>query len=129
MSTDSLPEIVAELMPHVGVKQTEFGDVPVKFKQSYVLVNGRQCGYIADDPGAPIVFIAINLPDNVLDEIKRQVDEIRGVESRPYVSASHIISPEDEAELENMKKGTSSQDDEEDYGGVPDSSSYQEEDF
>lgn len=73
-----IEEITVELKPHLGEVDTAAGLVEVKLPQKVVFVNGVWAGYVSDVPGSHISIILKNLPEPMLAEIKRQVDEIRG---------------------------------------------------
>lgn len=83
-------QIKVRLQQYRGVTQTAVGPLEVDQPQKIVFVSlpghpERYAGYAPDDPKSHISIILPNLPQVVLDEIKRQVDAQRGTVS-PAIS-------------------------------------------
>jgi hypothetical protein len=89
-----IEDIKVELKPHVGVTETAAGSIEVELPQKVIFVNDVWAGYVGDEPGAHISIILMSLPDIMLAEIKRQVDEIRGNVSRSISQAKVVDDPE-----------------------------------
>ncbi len=85
-----IEEIEVELKPHKGMVQTAVGVVEHVLPQSVIFVNGKWAGYVGDEPGSHISIILTGLPDAVLQEIKRKVDELRGHASSAITQAKEV---------------------------------------
>lgn len=112
---DDKPIIQVELKPHIAM--IPFGDVhvPTKMGQSYIMLGGRQCGWMPDPPGSnPVLFL--NFGDEVNAEIKRQIDEIRGCVSPKISIISRLTSEEEERIRQNVGNAGSLDDDEDQTG-------------
>ena len=111
------PGLKIEIIPHIGKRPNhELGFIEeIDMQQSYVLLNGRQCGWIGNTPGAPVMLCQQDLPKYIVDEIKRQVDEIRGVTSgEPLVppTTEEVAAKEREFLGETEDEDTEVEDDE-----------------
>jgi len=85
-----IEDIEVELVQHKGLTTGPLGQIEIDLPQKVVMVNGVWAGYVGDAPGSHVSLIITQLSDAVLAEIKRQVDEIRGVESSKIAMAKTI---------------------------------------
>lgn len=79
-----LKDLKIELRPHIGKKQSVIGgavvEVPVDFKQCYVMANGKQVGWYCgrkDEKDKYLSFIQF-FPANVQEAIAAEVAKITG---------------------------------------------------
>lgn len=84
-----IEDIEVNLEPHTGEQWTDAGWVTVTLPQSHVVVNGTRAGYVADAPGSHISIIS-KYPEEMLAEIKRQVDLKRGSVSARIAVAKEV---------------------------------------
>lgn len=89
-----IEDIKVELKPHIGETITEAGSIEVELPQKVIFVNDVWAGYVGNAPGSQISIILKSLPDNMLAEIKRKVDELRGDVSRGISQAKTVDEPE-----------------------------------
>lgn len=85
-----------KLIPHVGLQETHVGVFEIELDQFQVLLNDRVVGYVGKYPGARVSLIVQNLPRQVANKIKEDVDRQLGKESPPIVLASVIEEEEGE---------------------------------
>ena len=102
-----IEDIKVTLEPHVGEQYTPAGPIQVTLPQSHVVVNGVRSGYIADEPGSHISIIVSSYPPEMVEEIKRQVDALRGNVSKTVsvaksVAESAKITAEDVTTLADL---------------------------
>lgn len=96
-----LKDLKIELRPHVAKEKKVIGgaevEVPVDFKQCYVLVNGKQVGWYcgrANEPNKYLSFIEAGMPQAAQDAIAAAVAKITG-----GVKSYNAPPPDDEHEV------------------------------
>jgi hypothetical protein len=62
----------------------------VELPQKVIFINDVWAGYVGNDPRAHISIILTDLPEAVLAEVKRQVDELRGSETSKIVQSKRV---------------------------------------
>ena len=71
-------DMKVELQPHTGTRSTKVGPVRVTLPQDVVFINDVWSGYVAHGPNAQVNLLHSDLPAEIVAEVKRQVEAIRG---------------------------------------------------
>lgn len=75
---------------HKGVQDTPYGQVTATLPQKVIFVNGVWAGYVSTVPGSHISLIAGNIPVEVVEHIKSEVDRQLGWSTSLVCQAQHL---------------------------------------